>query len=69
MLSNLIDLKAGNNEFSGSINIANNNNINMWRINVGPNHNLLCVQVDTGAINGYTGWGIPVNASYNTICL
>lgn len=68
MLSNLTDLKAGSNSFNGSVNIANGNNVNMWRMHIGSNHDLICVQVDAGATNGYAGWTLADYASYSTNC-
>lgn len=67
MLSNLTDLKGGSNDFSDSVNIANGNNVNMWRMQLGSN-NLSCVQVDAGATNGFTGWSVSSGASYSTNC-
>lgn len=68
MLTNLTDLKAGSNNFTDMVNIANGNNSNMWRMNIGPNINLSCIQVDLGATNGFNGWSKPMNASYSTNC-
>lgn len=68
MLSVLTDLKAGSNSFNGSVNIANGNNVNMWRMHIGANHDLICVQVDTGATNGYAGWILADYASYSNSC-
>ncbi|WP_405576208.1 hypothetical protein [Winogradskyella sp. Asnod2-B02-A] len=68
MLVNLTDLKGGSNSFSNSVNIANGNNANMWRMELGSS-TLSCVQVDAGATDGFTGWSISSNASYSTHCL
>lgn len=68
MLANLTDLKGGSNNFTNSVNIANGNNANMWRMELGSN-TLSCVQVDTGATDGFAGWSISGNASYSTHCL
>ncbi len=68
MLSNLTDLKGHSNNFTSSVNIANGNNSNMWRMQLSSN-NLNCVQVDLGATNGFNGWSISANASYSTNCL
>lgn len=67
MLINLTDLKGGSNNFTSSVNIANGNNSNMWRMQLGSN-NLSCIQVDSGATNGFDGWSISANASYSTNC-
>lgn len=67
MLSNLTDLKGGNNNFTNAVNIANGNNANMWRMQLSSN-NLSCVQVDAGATNGFTGWLISAGANYVTNC-
>jgi len=67
MLPNLIDLKGGSNNFINSVNIANGNNSNMWRMQLSSN-NLSCVQVDSGATNGFNGWSISTNASYSVNC-
>ena len=68
MLVNLTDLKGGSNSFSNSVNIANANNANMWRMELGSN-TLSCVQVDAGATDGFAGWSISGNANYSTHCL
>jgi len=67
MLGNLTDLKGGSNNFTNSVNIANGNNSNMFRMEL-ASITLSCVQVDTGATSGYTGWSISASASYNTNC-
>ena len=54
MLPNLTDLKGGSNNFTKSVNIANGNNSNMLRMQLSSN-NLSCVQVDSGATNGFNG--------------
>lgn len=69
MLSNLIDLKAKQNNLTNTINIANGNNSNMWRMEVGINPNLSCIQVDVGATNGYNGWLKDSNMIYSTSCM
>jgi len=63
MLENLTDLKGGSNNFTNSVNIANGNNSNMWRMQL-ASITLSCV----GATSGYTGWSISASASYNTNC-
>lgn len=67
MLSNLTDLKGGSNNFTNSVNIANGNNSNMWRMQLAGG-NLSCVQVDSGATNGFNGWSISASASYSNNC-
>lgn len=69
MLQNLTDLKVNSNNLTGSINIANGNNSDMWRMEVRFNPNLTCVKVDQGATNGFNGWTTPTNWSYSTSCL
>ena len=66
-LSNLTDLKGGSNNFSNTVNIANGNNSNMWRMQLGS-ANLSCVRVDAGAINGFDGWSISAGANYSSNC-
>ena len=67
MLVNLTDLKGGSNDFTDSVNIANGNNSNMWRMELGSD-NLSCVQVDTGATGGFSGWSVSYGATYSTSC-
>ncbi|MEP5341405.1 MAG: leucine-rich repeat domain-containing protein [Algibacter sp.] len=67
MLSNLTDLKGGSNNFTNSVNIANGNNSNMWRMQLAGG-SLSCVQVDSGATNGLVGWSISSSASYSLNC-
>lgn len=67
MLSNLTDFKGSSNNYTNSVNIANGNNSNMTRMLLSSS-NLSCVQVDTGATSGFTGWSISSNANYSTNC-
>ena len=67
VLSHLTDLKGGSNNFSNTVNIANGNNSNMWRMQLGG-ANLSCVQVDAGATTGFDGWSISAGANYSTNC-
>jgi hypothetical protein len=67
MLTKLTDLKATQNNFTNSVNIANGNNSNMTRMLISSDK-LNCVQVDNGATNGFTGWSISSWASYSTNC-
>lgn len=66
-LANLIDLKAHSNDLTDA-NIANGNNTNMWRMNLGDNNDITCIKVDAGVSKGFDGWVKPFFASYNTVC-